>query len=281
MNVNSLFSKIDEIRDIANRIKPAVLGITESKLDSSVTNMEVNINGYSIIRNDRNRHGGGVACYVKNDLCFNTKKIFPNSVEHVFFEILIPKVKPIAVGIFYRPPNSNDFLNLLSNSFQQIDLNKKEIDLLGDFNINLFQNGKFLLKENQPNQVKDPTSSLISKSIKYSTFPNDCKIAKLKPLFKRGSKTDPKNYHPISLLPLISKIIEKIIHDQTQNFLDKNNVIYRYQSGFRTFHSTDSCLSYLNNKIATGFESGLFTGMILIDLQKAFDTINHDILIKK
>ena len=125
MNVNSLLSKIDEIKDIANCIKPAVLGITESKLDSSVTNMEVNINGYSIIRNDRNRHGGGVACYVKNDLCFNTKKIFPNSIEHVFFEILILKVKPIAVGIFYRPPNSNDFLNLLSNSFQQIDLNKK------------------------------------------------------------------------------------------------------------------------------------------------------------
>ena len=103
----------------------------------------------------------------------------------------------------------------------------------------------------------------------------------MKPLFKRGSKTDSKNYRPISLLPLISKIIEKIIHDQTQNFLDKNNVIYRYQSGFRKFYSTDSCLSYLNNKIATGFESGLFTGMILIDLQKAFDTINHDILIKK
>ena len=101
----------------------------------------------------------------------------------------------------------------------------------------------------------------------------------VKPLFKRGSKTDPKKYPPIYLLPLISKIIEKIIHDQTQNFLDKNNVIYRYQSGFRKFYSTDSCLSYLSNKINTGFESGLFTGMILIDLQKVFDTINHDILI--
>ena len=57
--------------------------------------MEVNINGYSIIRNDRNRHGGGVACYVKNDLCFNTKNFFPNSIEHVFFEILIQKLNPL------------------------------------------------------------------------------------------------------------------------------------------------------------------------------------------
>ena len=124
-----------------------------------------------------------------------------------------------------------------------------------------------------------PLSQICKLSIKYTTFPNDCKIAKLKPLFKRGSKTDPRNYPPISLLPLISKIIEKIIHDQTQNFLDKNNVIYRYQSGFRKFYSTDSCLSYLNNNIATGFECVIFTGMILIDLQKAFDTINHDVLI--
>ena len=84
-NVNSLLSKIDELRDIVNHIIPAILGITESKLDSTVTNAEVNINGYSIIRNDRNRNGGGVACYIRNDLCFNIKNIFSNSIEHVFF----------------------------------------------------------------------------------------------------------------------------------------------------------------------------------------------------
>ena len=78
-----------------------------------------------------------------------------------------------------------------------------------------------------------------------------------------------------------SKIIEKVIHDQMKKYLDDYNILYRYQSGFRKSYSTDSCLSYLNNKIATGFESGLYAGMILIDLQKAFDTINHDILISK
>ena len=124
-------------------------------------------------------------------------------------------------------------------------------------------------------------SQICNLSIKYSIFLSDCKIAKLKALFKKGSVTDPKNYRPISLLSLVSKIIEKVIHDQTLSFLDKNDIIYRYQSGFRNFFSNDSCLSYLNNKIATGFESGLYTGMILIDLQKAFDTVNHDILLKK
>ena len=141
------------------------------------------------------------------------------------------------------------------------------------------QSGKFL-KDGATVLVK-PISQICNLSIQYSIFPPDRKIANLKPQFKKGSKTDPKNYRPISLLPLVSKIIEKNIHDQTQRFLDKNDIIYRYQSGFRKFFSTNSCLSYLNNNIAIGFESSLYTGMTLIDLQKASDTVNNDILLKK
>ena len=85
LNVNSLLSKIDKLRDITSYIKPAILGITESKPDSSVTNAEVNISGYSIIRNDRNRNDGGIACYIRNELCFNIKNIFSNSMENFFF----------------------------------------------------------------------------------------------------------------------------------------------------------------------------------------------------
>ena len=113
-----------------------------------------------------------------------------------------------------------------------------------------------------------------------SKFPSLCKITKIKPLFKKGSKTEPKNYRPISLLPLISKIFEKIVHDQTQKFLIDNNLLFKYQSGFRPNHSTNSCLTYLTNKILTGFDNGMVTGMILIDLQKAFDTIDYEILYK-
>ena len=79
---------------------------------------------------------------------------------------------------------------------------------------------------------------------------------------------------------MVSKNIEKLFHNQTQAFLDENEILYRFQSGFRKNFSTDSYLSYLNDKIATGFESGLYTGIILIDLEKAFDTINHKILLK-
>ena len=129
--------------------------------------------------------------------------------------------------------------------------------------------GKFL-KYGANIQAK-PISEISNLSIKHSLFPIDCQIVKLKPLFKKGSTRLPKNYRPISLL-LISKIMEKVTHEQTQAFLDENKILYRFQSGFRKKFPTDLCLSYLNNKITTGFESGLYTGMTHIDLQK--DEIN-------
>ena len=138
--------------------------------------------------------------------------------------------------------------------------------------------GKFL-KEGAP-ALASPITDLCNLSI-LSSFPDDCKIAKLKPLYKKEAKTKPKNYKSISLLPLISKVIEKVIHNQTQKFLNTNMILYRYQSGFRKHFSTDICLSYLTDKVRTGFEKGLLSGMVLIDLQKAFDTIDHGILLDK
>ena len=92
---------------------------------------------------------------------------------------------------------------------------------------------------------------------------------------------DPSNYRPISLLALISKILEKIAHEEMIDYLTQHNVLYKYHSGFRTKHSTDLCLLYLSGKISKSFDNGFFTGMILIDLQKAFDTIDHNILLEK
>ena len=71
---------------------------------------------------------------------------------------------------------------------------------------------------------------------------------------------DPSNYRPILLLPLVSKILEKNVHDQMIDYLAQYNILYKYQSGLRTKHSTDLCLSYLNDKILKGFDNGLFTG---------------------
>ena len=102
------------------------------------------------------------------------------------------------------------------------------------------------------------------------------KIAKLIPLFKTGLKLDSKNCRPISLLPLLSKLIEKVIHTQAQKYLDKRSVLYKFQSGLRKKISTDSCLVQLSDYTINGMEKG-----ILIDLQKTFDTLDHDVLLEK
>ena len=128
--------------------------------------------------------------------------------------------------------------------------------------------GKFL-KEGAP-VLASPITDLVNLSISLSLFPDDCKIAKLKPLYKKEAKTKPKNYRPISLLPLLSKIIERIVHNQTWEVLDKNNILYKYQSGFRKHHSTDTCLSYLTDKVKIGFEEGLLTGMVFIQSSDLF-----------
>ena len=100
-------------------------------------------------------------------------------------------------------------------------------------------------------------TQLLKLPISSDRFPDACEISKLKALFEKGSKTDPKNYRPISLLPLPSKVLERIVHEQTMEFLDKHSILYKFQPVFRKNYSSDFCLS---------FDSGLLTGMILIEL---------------
>ena len=120
-----------------------------------------------------------------------------------------------------------------------------------------------------------PLRNIINLSIKLSTFPEESKIAKSKLILQKGARTDPKNYGPISLSPLVSKIIGKSIHFQIENYLNKKKLIYMYQPGFRTNHSANLCLAQLTDFVATGIDKQIHTGIILVDLQKVFDTLNH------
>ena len=83
------------------------------------------------------------------------------------------------------------------------------------------------------------------------------------------------------MLPSVSKIIESVIHGQTNAFLLDEDILYNYQSGFWANHSTNLCLSFSIDKVLKGFDEGLLTGMTWIDLLKAFDTIDHEILLQK
>ena len=99
LNINSLQLKIDELRELVKASNATVVGITESKLDDSINDCEICIEGYNIIRRDRNREGGGLVYYVSNKICFNAKNCISNELENIFIELLIPKTKPITIGI--------------------------------------------------------------------------------------------------------------------------------------------------------------------------------------
>ena len=88
ININSLLPKIDKLKCIANKTKAAIIGITESKLDHTVPDLEVNLPGYDILWCDRNRNGGGVACYIRRDLCFNTRPLSCKEIEKIIFQFL-------------------------------------------------------------------------------------------------------------------------------------------------------------------------------------------------
>ena len=137
-----------------------------------------------------------------------------------------------------------------------------------------------LLKLSAPFISKSITD-LFNFSIQTNTFPDDWKIAKVSPIFKTGERNDPNNYRPISVTPTISRIFEKIISIQMQSYILDNNLLYELQSGFRSSYSTETALLDLTNEWTFNIDRKLVNGVIFLDLKKAFDTVDHNILISK
>ena len=122
--INSLFPKIDELQYAANSSNAAVIGIHESKLGES------QINNYDQLRRDRNKNGEGVTCYIRSDMRYIQMQYFSDKIENTFFEILLPKTKPVMVAIIYRSPTRNNVLEILSKNFPSIRTDSKETNVL-------------------------------------------------------------------------------------------------------------------------------------------------------
>ena len=122
---------------------------------------------------------------------------------------------------------------------------------------------------------------MINESFVRGIFPDKLKIAKVIPVFKKGLTTKKSNYRPISLLSIFSKIFEKVMYQRLYKFLDTYELLFNMQFGFRSGHSTDHALVSLTESIKLSLDKNRVGCGIFIDLQKAFDTVNHDILLKK
>ena len=118
-------------------------------------------------------------------------------------------------------------------------------------------------------------------SLSSGTVPDQMKIARVVPSFKAGDLSLFTNYRPVSVLPAFSKILERIVYNRLINFLNKFNILSSNQYGFRKNHSTAYALILLYDKLSDAIDQGKVTLGLFIDLSKAFDTVNHDILLAK
>ena len=122
---------------------------------------------------------------------------------------------------------------------------------------------------------------LVNKSIKTGKFPTQLKTAKVFPIYKGGTKSDPSNYRPISILPTVSKIYEKHINHHLMGYLNKFKSLHESQSGFRQKHSCQTALVKLIDQWKACIDNGDIVGTLFIDFRKAFDVVDHRILIQK
>ena len=173
----------------------SVIGICGLKLCKSITNSEILIDNYDLLGCDQNRNGAGAACYIRNDLSYTQKKIFPNDTENVFFVIHLPKTKPITVGTVYQPPNQTDFIKTLNENFEKLDTTNKEAYIFGDFNINLYHIGKYII-------CKDNTRNT-NNTRNYHQF---CTMFGLKQIIKSPTRINCRNRslidHVLASIPL-------------------------------------------------------------------------------
>ena len=124
-------------------------------------------------------------------------------------------------------------------------------------------------------------TKIFNRSLQQDIFPEELKTAFVSPIYKNGDKSDCSNYRPISILSTIAKILEKTVYNQLISYINENNILSGNQFGFRKSHSTVTSLLNATSNCLLNIDKGLINGVLFLDLRKAFDTVDHIILIEK
>ena len=144
-----------------------------------------------------------------------------------------------------------------------------------------YDNISNLLLKHLSQSIVAPLEIIFNKSIEEGTFPENMKQADIVPLYKSKDRQDCTNYRPISLLITLSKLLEKVMYSRVYRFLENTGQIFPSQYGFRISHSCENAISELISTIVKGREQGLYTVSLFLDLSKAFDSLEHTMMLKK
>jgi site-specific DNA-adenine methylase len=170
-------------------------------------------------------------------------------------------------SFFLQPTTEQEVINVIRNMKAKTS---SGIDLISPK----------LMQSTSPG-IATPLTHIINLSLINGQVPTQMKAAKVIPIYKSGDSKQLVNYRPISLLPSFSKVLERIVYNQLYSYLKRNNILSKSQYGFQESLSTEMAILELQDRIASALSSGSWCLGIFLDLSKAFDTINHNILIEK
>ncbi|KAI5639343.1 reverse transcriptase (RNA-dependent DNA polymerase) domain-containing protein [Phthorimaea operculella] len=196
----------------------------------------------------------------------NVKNIIPNCNHKILEESSYRK--PLNSSMLFKKATSKDIYKLINKT----KTNKAPgIDAIRAIDIRAVAE-----------KIAGAIAHLINTSFNTGEYPDDLKVGLVKPIFKGGpNKTDCSNYRPITMLPIVDKIVEKFVCNQIQDFYQKNNVLSQNQFGFQPKKSTSMLLSRFSDEINKHLDNKRHVLVVFIDYSKAFDTLRHDTLVKK
>lgn len=170
-------------------------------------------------------------------------------------------------SMFISPTDKDEILKLISK------LNPNKATTISDIPVKLLKLAGNVLSE--------PLALLFNQSFSDGIFPEQLKLATITPVHKGKSKLLTNNYRPISILPIVSKLLEQLMHTRISNFIEKNNILYPHQFGFQKNKSTELAIFDIHAKLINAFEDKNLACCVFLDFAKAFDTVDHSILVKK
>ena len=222
---------------------------------TAITVNNETITNPSDIANAFNNYFAKVAINIQSSIRFSKKKYY-----HY--------LPPLNIESFYlTPTDSTEVSNII------FSLNQNKSDGPNSIPIKIL---KLLNKD-----ISDQLAILFDQSFSSGIFPSIMKTSKIFPIYKKSSKLECSNYRPIFLLSNIDKILERHMYNRLYNFLEKKEIIFSLQFGFRQKYSTTDALVHLTHKIRHEIDKGNYACGIFADIQKAFDTVDHHILLKK